>query len=171
MLPIITQPGVPAHVHPDEAARKRGERLARATAEQAEAALAFLSVIDPLMFEIAMDAGAQTVGGAPEEEDPEDEEPIPVCRRCGGQVGIFLDRGPAVAALPRGRDHVRRPGDLRPRPLRRGHLAPPRRGPGRAVAEGSHLVPAEPVPGSAGRRDAARVPEAGESAPLVLPGR
>jgi hypothetical protein len=95
MSPIITQPGVPAHVHPDEAARKRGERLSRATAEQAEAALAFLSVIDPLMFEIAMDAGAQTVGGAGEEEEPEDQEPIPVCRRCAGQVGIFLDRGPA----------------------------------------------------------------------------
>jgi hypothetical protein len=93
MSPIITQPGVPTHVHPDEAARKRGERLARATAEQAEAALAFLSVIDPLMFEIAMDAGAQTVGGAPEEEDPEDEEPIPVCRRCADLVGIFPDRG------------------------------------------------------------------------------
>jgi len=93
MSPIITQPGVSAHVHPDEAARKREERLARATAEQAEAALAFLSVIDPLMFEIAMDAGAQTIGGAPEEEEPEDQEPIPVCRRCGGQVGVFLDHG------------------------------------------------------------------------------
>jgi hypothetical protein len=69
MSPIITQPGASAHVHPDEAARKRAERLARATAEQAEAALAFLSAIDPLMFEIAMDAGAQTTGGAPETEE------------------------------------------------------------------------------------------------------
>ena len=34
MTPIITQPGVPAHVHPDDAARKRRDRLARATAEQ-----------------------------------------------------------------------------------------------------------------------------------------
>jgi hypothetical protein len=90
---IITQPAVPAQVHPDEAARKCQERLARATAEQAEAALAFLSAIDPLMFEIAMDAGARTVGGAPGEEKPEDQEPIPACRRCGGQVGIFLDHG------------------------------------------------------------------------------
>ena len=93
MSPIITQPASPAQVHPDEAARKREARLARASAEQAEAALAFLSMIDPLMFEIAMDAGAQTVGGAPEEEELEDQEPIPVCRRCGGQVGIFLDHG------------------------------------------------------------------------------
>jgi len=39
MFPIITQPGMPAHVHPDEAARQRRDRLARATAGQAEAAL------------------------------------------------------------------------------------------------------------------------------------
>ena len=93
MTPIITQPGAPAHVHPDEAARKRRDRLARATAEQAEAALAYLSVIDPLIFEIAMDAAAPAAGEAPAEEAPEDEQPIPVCRRCAGQVGIFLDHG------------------------------------------------------------------------------
>jgi hypothetical protein len=88
MQPIITQPGAPAHVHADEAAHKRRDRLARATAEQAEAALTYLSVIDPLMFEIAMDAADLTAG-----EEPEDEEPVPVCRRCGGLVGIFLDHG------------------------------------------------------------------------------
>lgn len=93
MSPIITQPGAPAHVHPDEAARKRRDRLARATGEQADAALAFLSVIDPLMFEIAMDAADLTVGEASGAEAPEDEEPIPVCRRCGGLVGIFLAHG------------------------------------------------------------------------------
>ena len=93
MSPIITQPGSPAHVHPDEAARKRRDRLARATAGQAEAALAYLSVIDPLMFEIAMDAADLTAGEAAGAEAPVDEEPVPVCRRCGAQVGIFLDRG------------------------------------------------------------------------------
>ena len=93
MSPTITQPGSPAHVHPDEAARKRRDRLARATAGQAEAALAYLSVIDPLMFEIAMDAADLTAGEAPGAEAPADEEPIPVCRRCGAQVGIFLHRG------------------------------------------------------------------------------
>src|SRR5277367_139279 len=93
MFPIITQPPSPAHAHPDGAARKRAARLARATAGQAEAALAFLSMIDPLMFEIAMDAGDQVIGVAPEEEEPEDQEPIPVCRKCGRQVGIFLDHG------------------------------------------------------------------------------
>lgn len=92
MSPIITQPGVPAQVHPDEAARKRANRLARATAEQAQAALAFLSMIDPLMFEIAMTAAA---GDTPDEDEeaPAGEEPVPVCRRCGALVGIFLVRG------------------------------------------------------------------------------
>ena len=91
MSPIITQPGAPAHVHPDEAARKRRDRLARATAEQTEAALAYLSAIDPLMFEIAMDAADLVVGAAPGDEATEDEEAIPVCRLCTGQVGIFPD--------------------------------------------------------------------------------
>jgi len=92
MSPIIAQPGLPAQVHPDEAARKRAARLSAATAEQADKALAYLSIIDPLMFEIAMDAAA-VAAAAPEEEEPEDPEPIPVCRSCGGQVGIFLDCG------------------------------------------------------------------------------
>lgn len=94
MPPIISQPGMPAHVHPDEAARKRLDRLARATAEQAEAALAYLSVIDPLMFEIAMDAADRIVGVAPHDEAAGDDEAIPVCRRCGGQAAIFPDHGP-----------------------------------------------------------------------------
>jgi hypothetical protein len=93
MSPIITQPGTPAHVHPDDAARKRRDRLARATAGQAEAALAYLSAIDPLMFEIAMDAADLAAGEAPGAEAPEDEQPIPVCRRCAGQAGIFLEHG------------------------------------------------------------------------------
>ena len=92
MSPIITQPGMPAHVHPDEAARQRRDRLARATAEQADAALAYLSMIDPLMFEMAMDA-ADLVTGAPPPDEA--DEAVPVCRRCGAQAGIFLDHGPA----------------------------------------------------------------------------
>jgi hypothetical protein len=93
MSPIITQPGAPAHVHPDEAARGRRGRLARATAEQAEAALTYLSMIDPLMFGMAMDAADLTVGLAPGAGAPEDQEPVPVCRQCGALVGIFLDHG------------------------------------------------------------------------------
>jgi hypothetical protein len=90
---MITQPGAPAHVHPDEAARKRRDRLARATAEQAEAALAYLSLIDPLMFEMAMDTADLVAGLAPRDEAAEDDEAVPVCRRCGCQVGIFPDHG------------------------------------------------------------------------------
>jgi hypothetical protein len=93
MSPIITQPGVPAHLHPDDAARQRRDWLARATAEQAEAALAYLSSIDPLMFEIAMNAADLIVGVAPRDEAAGGDEAVPVCRRCDGQVGIFLDRG------------------------------------------------------------------------------
>jgi hypothetical protein len=93
MSPIISQPGAPAHAHPDDAARKRRDRLARATAEQAEAALAYLSTIDPLMFEIAMDAADLIVGVAPRDEAAGDDEAVPVCRRCGGQAGIFPDHG------------------------------------------------------------------------------
>jgi hypothetical protein len=93
MFPIITQPGAPAHGHPDEAARGRRDRLARATAEQAEAALTYLSMIDPLMFGMAMDAADLTVGLAPGAGAPKDEEPVPVCRQCGALVGIFLDHG------------------------------------------------------------------------------
>jgi len=94
MSPMITQPGAPAHAHPDDAARKRRDRLARATAEQGDAALAYLSAIDPLMFEIAMDAADLVVGVAPRDEAAGDDEAVPVCGRCGGQVGIFPDHGP-----------------------------------------------------------------------------
>ena len=93
MSPIITQPGAPAHVHLDEAARKRRDRLARATAEQAEAALAYLSAIDPLMFEIAMAAADLPLDETLWAEAPEDEQPIPVCRQCSVQIGIFPDHG------------------------------------------------------------------------------
>ena len=94
MSPIITQPGMPAHAHPDEAARQRRDRLAQATAEQADAALAYLSAIDPLMFEIAMDAADLVTGAAPQDEAAGDDEAVPVCRRCGGQLAIFPDHGP-----------------------------------------------------------------------------
>ena len=92
MSPIITHPGAPAHAHPGEAARQRRDRLARATAGQAEAVLAYLSVIDPLMFEIAMDA-ADLAAGEPPRDEATGDEAVPVCRRCAGQVGIFLGRG------------------------------------------------------------------------------
>jgi hypothetical protein len=94
MSPMITHPGAPAHAHPDDAARKRRDRLAQATAEQSDAALAYLSAIDPLMFEIAMDAADLILGVAPRDEPAGDDEAAPVCSRCDGQVGIFPDHGP-----------------------------------------------------------------------------
>jgi hypothetical protein len=87
MQTIIVPSGNPAHANPDQAAQRRADRLARATPEQIEEALAYLSVIDPEAFEIAFTGVAM-----PDSESMEDEQPIPVCRRCGGMVGIFPDR-------------------------------------------------------------------------------
>ena len=83
MYPIIAHPAQEAHSDRDAAARKRADRLAKATTDQMQAALAYLSMIDSEAFEIAFTAVAQ----AP--DDSEDEEPIPLCATCGGPVGIF----------------------------------------------------------------------------------
>ena len=88
MKAIITQPGLPAHVHPDDAARQRRDRLARASSEQMERARAFLSVIDPIAFGLAMTAVPKTA------DEPPEDDPIPLCRQCGALAGIFLDRSP-----------------------------------------------------------------------------
>jgi hypothetical protein len=60
-------------------------------------------MIDPEAFEIAFTA----VASAPA-DDPEDDEPIPLCRACGAPVGIFPElalnwrhfRGDAAASGP-----------------------------------------------------------------------
>ena len=98
MSTIIVQPGRPGHPepHPDTAARQRQDRLARATAEDMETALAFLSMIDPAAFEIVFTAAAaraEVTGEIPDSSNSEDDEPIPVCRECGALVGIFLADG------------------------------------------------------------------------------
>jgi hypothetical protein len=85
MSSIIARPSPEAHPDRDAAARKRAARLAKATTDQMQAALAFLSMIDPEAFEIAMTATAQAL------DDPEDEEPIPLCATCGAPIGIFPD--------------------------------------------------------------------------------
>jgi hypothetical protein len=98
MSTIIAQSGRQAHPvpdpHPDAAARRRRDRLAGASVEQMQSALAFLSMIDPEAFEIALTAVAapapETSGDA---ATAEDEEPFPVCRECGAPVGIFLAHG------------------------------------------------------------------------------
>jgi hypothetical protein len=97
---IIAQPAQEAHPDLDAAARLRADRLAKATTDQIQAALAYLSMIDPEAFEIAFTAVARTT-----EDESEDEEPIPLCSTCGAQVGIFPEiilswrhyRGDAVA--------------------------------------------------------------------------
>lgn len=92
MSSMMTQPGSNAHASLDGAcegldasSRRRADRLARATVNQMEAALALLSMLDPEAFEIAFTA----VPPAPHGDG--DDEPIPVCRQCGGLVGIFPD--------------------------------------------------------------------------------
>jgi hypothetical protein len=80
MSTIIAQA---AHPSLDVAARKRVDRLAKASSEQMQAALAYLSIIDPEAFEIAL-----TVVG-PDANEPEEDDPIPLCRACGTPVAIF----------------------------------------------------------------------------------
>jgi len=81
MSPIIAQT---AHPSLDTAARKRADRLAKASPDQIDAALAYLSMIDPEAFEIAFGVIAPDA-----DDEAEDDEPIPLCRACGAPVGIF----------------------------------------------------------------------------------
>ncbi len=88
MSPIIALPIREAHPDLDAEARRRTDRLNRATAQDMQAALAFLSMIDPGAFEIAFQA-------VPPSRDalPDDGEPEPLCRRCGGPAAFFPDLG------------------------------------------------------------------------------
>ena len=88
MPTIITPSGNHAHPTPDQAARQRADRLAKATPEQVENALAYLSAIDPEAFEIAFTAVTTAA-----DETQQDEEPVPICRRCGAMIAIFPDHG------------------------------------------------------------------------------
>jgi hypothetical protein len=72
MSTIITQYAPDAHVHPDEAARRRADSLAMASYDQIETALAYLSMIDPEAFEIALTVIAPSV-----DDESEDDEAIP----------------------------------------------------------------------------------------------
>ena len=84
MHTIIVHPAQEAHPDRDAAARKRADRLAKATSDQMQDALAYLSVIDSEAFEIAFMAVPQAAA-----DDTEDEEPIPLCATCRAPVGIF----------------------------------------------------------------------------------
>jgi hypothetical protein len=96
MSSMIAQSGPNAYANLDGAragldasARKRAGRLARATSDEMAAALALLSMLDPEAFEIAFTAFT----AVPVASEDSDDEPIPVCRECGGLVGIFPDHG------------------------------------------------------------------------------
>jgi hypothetical protein len=84
---MITHPAPVAHANPGASASSRADRLAKATNEQLHAALSYLGVIDPEALDIAL-----TVVPARDTRDPEDDEPLPVCRECGAPVGIFPDQ-------------------------------------------------------------------------------
>lgn len=83
MDPIIAHPAQPAHATLDAAARDRADRLAKATADQMQTALAFLNVLDAEAFEIAFTAVIAA------DDHLEDDEAVPMCRACGVLVGIF----------------------------------------------------------------------------------
>jgi ribosomal protein L16 Arg81 hydroxylase len=88
MQPIIVQSAQVAHANPDVAARQRAGRLAKATVDQMQDALAFLSMIDPEAFDIAFTAVTPTTG-----DHLENDKAVPACRTCGTSVGIFPEHG------------------------------------------------------------------------------
>jgi len=88
MSTIIPLPAREAHPDLDAEARKRADRLNRATAQEMQVALGFLSMIDPEAFEIAFQAVPHSQDNLPDLGDPE-----PLCGRCGGPVAIFPDQG------------------------------------------------------------------------------
>jgi hypothetical protein len=88
MHTIIAHPAQVVHQVPGTDRERRTDRLARATADQMETALRFLTMIDPEAFDIAFTA-VPTPGPA-----DEDDEAEPLCRTCGAPAGIFPDHGP-----------------------------------------------------------------------------
>lgn len=88
MSTIMPFPVREAHPDLDAEARNRADRLNRATTQEMQAALAFLSMIDPGAFEIAFQAVPASQDALPDDGDPE-----PLCRRCGGPAAFFPDQG------------------------------------------------------------------------------
>ena len=75
MSTIITHPAREAHADRDAAARHRADRLAKATTDQLQAALAYLSMIDPEAFEIAFTAVAPRPPTTPKTKTPSRSAP------------------------------------------------------------------------------------------------
>ena len=95
MSTIIPLPVREAHPDRDAEARKRADRLNRATIEEMQAALAFLNVIDPEAFEIAFLAVRRKPEPLPDQDglDEPEAEPEAICGRCGALVALFADQG------------------------------------------------------------------------------
>jgi hypothetical protein len=88
MSTIMPFPVREAHPDLDAEARNRTDRLNRATTQEMQTALAFLSMIDPGAFEIAFQAVPASQDALPDAGDPE-----PLCRRCGSPAAFFPDQG------------------------------------------------------------------------------
>jgi hypothetical protein len=88
MTTLIAEPTQERHAIQGTNNRQRADRLARATSEQMEAALAFLSVMDPEAFDLVFSAVVPDV-----DDLPEDDEAEPLCRTCGAPAGIFPEYG------------------------------------------------------------------------------
>jgi hypothetical protein len=89
MRSIIAQDTQSALPIPAQGPHPRLDRIAAATLEQLSTALLFLSIFDADAFDHAMD-----VAQSDDDESPgATGEAEPVCATCGGQIGIFLDRG------------------------------------------------------------------------------
>jgi hypothetical protein len=89
MQTIIAQPATVTHLVSALDRQRRIDRLARATADQMQTALAFLSMIDPDAFDIAFTAVPR-----PAAEDDQADQAEPLCTVCGAPAGIFPDPGP-----------------------------------------------------------------------------
>ena len=89
MRSIIAQDAQSALPIPAQGPHPRLDRIAAATFEQLSTALLFLSIFDSDAFDHAMD-----VAQSDDDDNPgATGEAEPVCATCGGQIGIFLDRG------------------------------------------------------------------------------
>ena len=88
MRSIIAEDGQSPLPIPALGPHPRLDRIAAATLEQLSAALIFLSVLDADAFDHAMD-----VAQCDDENPGATGEAEPVCAICGGNIGIFLEKG------------------------------------------------------------------------------
>jgi hypothetical protein len=123
MSTIIAHPALEAHPDLDAAARKRADRLAKATTDQLQAALAYLSMIDPEAFEIAFTAVAPGL----RRRQVRRRRARPALQHLR-RPGRHLPRAhPQLVPLARRQRRLRHSPDLRPRPRSCGRVVPPLR--------------------------------------------